>query len=107
MSPMDRKFFGTTAKFSKTLREKLFPDFVPDDPEKPHLTSRKKEKERQEIILQIIHNIVEHNGREVNPEKLGNNNHVFNDEAQKSLWFRLAMNLLYACKSKSIVNKVQ
>lgn len=31
-------------------KQRLFPPFIPDDPEKPHLTSRKKEKQRHLII---------------------------------------------------------
>ena len=87
----------------------VFPLFIPDDPEKPHLSSSKKERERRVIIERILRELLKHNKKDWTDETMKVQESIFDsDDAPKNpLWYRLAMNLLYAGKTKNIVNRVK
>ena len=38
----------------------LFPPFIPDDPEMPHLSSSAKEKERRAVIISILRELLKY-----------------------------------------------
>jgi len=41
-----------------------FPRFIPDDPENPHLTSRKTERKRQEAIKDILQELLKYKSKD-------------------------------------------
>lgn len=83
-----------------------FPPFVPDDPEMPHLSSRKKEKARQQIISDILRKILKYNKSEYGLEAMTHQSSMFDGDEplSKKLWRKLALNLLYARPSKNILH---
>ena len=54
----------------QSRKEKIFPPFIPDNPEKPHLSCKKKEKERQLIIRGIITEMLKYNSGDWTAEKI-------------------------------------
>ena len=85
-----------------------FPPFVPDDPEKPHLTSRKKERERQAIILKVIREILRFKAEDGDYEAMKKQKSIFdNDDKSNMLWHKLAVNLLYSGKNNNIIKNYE
>ena len=87
----------------------LFPPFIPDDPEKPHLSSSKKEKERREIIVRILRQLLRYNKEDWTDDTMKVQESIFDSHnaPKNPLWYRLAMNLLYAGKNKNLVKRVR
>lgn len=50
----------------------MFPPYIPDDPEKPHLSSRKKEKDRQKVINKILLELLKYKREEWSQEAMNN-----------------------------------
>lgn len=48
------------------------PPFIPDDPEKPHLSSWKRERERREEIKEIIGNMLQYRKEDWTQDKMNN-----------------------------------
>lgn len=63
-------------------RNQLFPPFIPDDPEKPHLSSRKKEKSRRAVILEILREILRYKKADWDREAMNNQKSMFDNDAE-------------------------
>ena len=84
-----------------------FPPFIPDDPEMPHLSCRKKERKRQALIREIVKEILNYKAGEWSHESMQNQDNMFDKASTDSqiYWGKLAMNVLFSCNSKSVVKK--
>lgn len=83
-----------------------FPKFIPDDPEKPHLSSRKNERKRQEVIKDILKELLKYKSNDWTQDKIQEQESMFDktDEAPtKKAWRKLAQNLLYIVDKKNVV----
>lgn len=82
------------------------PPFIPDDPEKPHLSSWKKERERRETIQRVLQTILRYRREDWTQEKMNEQQSYFDREdgpTEKKAWAKLAQNLLFSGENKSIV----
>ena len=55
---------------SQSPERNIFPPFIPDDPEKPHLSSSSKERERRTVIKNILRLLLRHNKEEWTDETM-------------------------------------
>ena len=78
----------------RSLRNVTFPPFIPDDPERPHLSSRTREKERHEVIKEILVNLVQYKREDWSQEKMNSQTSIFDkyDESHfsRKVWGKLA-----------------
>ena len=100
-----RNTFNSTAPVDKN--DLTFPPFIPDDPEMPHLSCRKKERERQALIREIVKEILNYKAGEWSHESMQNQANMFDVTATdtQKYWGKLAMNVLFSCNSKNVVKK--
>ena len=54
-----------------------FPPFIPDDPEMPHLSCRKKERERRALIRHIVKEVLNYTPSEWSHESMQNQANMF------------------------------
>ena len=99
--------FNNSSSFVGDKKDLTFPPFIPDDPEMPHLSCRKKERERQALIREIVKEILNYKAGEWSHESMQNQANMFDLKASDSqkYWGKLAMNVLFSCNSKNVVRK--
>ena len=104
MGGMRRNAFANYTGDKKDLQ---FPPFVPDDPEMPHLSCRKKERERQALVREIVQEILNYKAGDWTHESMQKQANMFDMQATDTqrTWGKLAMNVLFSCNSKNIVKK--
>lgn len=97
--------YRTSSQVSPTGKQACFPPFIPDDPEKPHLSSRKKERERQAIIHQVVSELLRYKRSDWTQDKIENQRSMFDkpEPESKHLWRKLAMNLLFTGHNKNVL----
>ena len=73
----------------------------------PHLSCRKKERERQALIREIVKEILNYKAGEWSHESMQGQDNMFDSKATDSekFWGKLAMNVLFSCNSKNVVRK--
>ena len=62
--------FNNSSSFVGDKKDLTFPPFIPDDPEMPHLSCRKKERERQALIREIVKEILNYKAGEWSHESM-------------------------------------
>lgn len=73
---------------SENMNAIKFPKFIPDDPEKPHLSSTAREKARRLIIREYIKYVLEKQQKEYQHKQLSPlANTVFNDEKNTNMTY--------------------
>ena len=98
-----------TSHLSST-RNELFPLNVPEFPKQPNLQTKERERERREIIYSILQDVLRYNKNDWTDDAMRNQPSMFDEKdvsSKNKLWYRLAMNLLYAGKNKNVVPMVQ
>ena len=83
----------------------LFPPYIPDDPEKPHLVNAIKERERKNAIRGIIQELISHQRADWSPEAKDKQVSIWDSDQNASFkcWRKLALHVLYTCASKSVI----
>ena len=68
-----------TAGSRNASKGDLFPPFIPDDPEMPHLSSSIKERERRAVIMSILRELLRHNKSDWTDEIMKSMPSMFDD----------------------------